>query len=159
MIDALTQPAGAFSAPAAAPTTTTGDKVAFDAALKAAQQAAQRQSAHESEMASIRDKGFTDWARDTRIEKLKEELRRKVMAEMGVDEEQLGRMSAVVQQVLEQKIEEEVEKRLQQQLAEENGDPAAKADAQQPQAGKNDRQGMNCPVIPALVWPGGESLL
>lgn len=150
-------------APMAAPEA--GDKDAFNAALKAAQKAKQREQEHASELAQIRDKGFTDWARDTRIEKLKEELRKKVMAEMGLDEDQLAKLAPAVQQVLEQKIQNEVEKRLQEQLAKEE-DPTGQGTAQQPQVaasqpmqpGKNDRQGMNCPVIPALVWPGGASI-
>lgn len=131
----------------------------FDAALKAAQKGAEREEARQKELAAIKDKGFSDWVRDTQIEKLKEELRKKVMAEMGLDEDQMGRMSAAAQQILEQKVQEEVERRMQEMAAEEQGKPASTvATAAQP-AGKNDLQGKKCPIIPGLAWPGGASVL
>lgn len=138
----------------------------FDAALDAAQKAQARQQAHEDEMATIRDKGFTAWARDTRIEKLKEELRKKVMAEMGLDSDSLSKMESAVQQILKQKIEEEVDKRLEQSLAEEDqgngtttaGQQTANAQNQQSDSGKKFQGGISCPVIPALMEAGGESL-
>jgi hypothetical protein len=134
----------------------------FNAALKASQKADARQKAHESEMDAIKEKGFTNWVRDTRIEKLKEELRKKIMAQMGLDEDSLSKMEPVVQQILEQKIQEAVEEQLQQALKEEEqqqqqqGAPGQSV-AQQTteQAGKNDRRGISCPVIPALAQAGG----
>lgn len=133
----------------------------FDAALQAAQKAQARQQAHESEMDAIKEKGFSAWVRDTRIEKLKEELRKKIMAEMGLDEESMAKMEPVIQQILEQKIQEEVEKQLQQALKEEEqqGAPGQSVVQQAAnQAGKNDRRGISCPVIPALVEAGGVSI-
>lgn len=134
----------------------------FDAALQAAQKAQASQQAHESEMEAIKEKGFTAWVRDTRIEKLKEELRKKIMAEMGLDENSLAKMEPVIQQILEQKIQEEVEKQLQQALKEEEekqGAPGQSvAQRAADQAGKNDRRGISCPVIPALVDSGGASI-
>ena len=84
----------------------------FDDALAAAARAKASQDARDSDLASIRSKGFTAWARDTRMEKLKEELRRKVMADMGLTEEDMSKLSDAMRQVLEQKIKEEVEKRM-----------------------------------------------
>ena len=130
----------------------------FNAALKASQKADARQKAHESEMDAIKEKGFTNWVRDTRIEKLKEELRKKIMAQMGLDEDSLSKMEPVVQQILEQKIQEAVEEQLQQALKEEEQQNASgQSVAQQTteQAGKNDRRGISCPVIPALAQAGG----
>ncbi|CDK98049.1 protein of unknown function [Magnetospirillum gryphiswaldense MSR-1 v2] len=146
---------------AASPVGASTGGTGFDAALQAAQKAQARQQAHESEMESIKDKGFTAWVRDTRIEKLKEELRKKVMAEMGLDEDSLAKMEPVIQKILEQKIQEEVEKQLQQALKEEEKQGApGQSVAQQAadQAGKNDRRGISCPVIPALVDSGGVSI-
>lgn len=141
--------------------TSTGGAGGFDAALQAAQKAQARQQAHESDMDAIKEKGFTAWVRDTRIEKLKEELRKKIMAEMGLDEDSLAKMEPVIQQILEQKIQEEVEKQLQQALKEEENQGAPGQSVVQQaaaQAGKNDRRGISCPVIPALMEAGGTSI-
>lgn len=127
----------------------------FDAALKAAQAAAQRSAAHDSERAAIVEKGFSAWVRDTKMDQLKEKLRKMVMAEMGVDADSLNRLDAAMRQILEKKIEEEVQRRMAEAAQDENGDGTA---AQQQPAGKKDQGGISCPVIPALVWPGGGSL-
>lgn len=135
---------------------------AFDAALAAARKAEERQRQHATEMDSIKSKGFTAWVRDEQIEALKEKLRRQVMADMGLEEDQLAQLSSAMRDILEQKIREEVEKRMEEEMAKDQKDPdgreAAKtASAQQP--GKNDQQdGKTFPVIPALSWPGGPSL-
>lgn len=133
----------------------------FDAALIAARKAESRKQQHATELDSIKSKGFTAWVRDTQIAELKEKLRRQVMADMGLDENQLTRLSAAMRQILEQKIQEEVEKRMQEEMAKNQVEGAAEntktAALQQP--GKNDQQdGKSCPVIPALAWPGGASL-
>lgn len=152
----------------AAPSTSasTGSATTFDAAMIAAQKAKAKEEAHQSDMDSIREKGFTDWVRDTRIEKLKEELRKKIMAGMGLDEDSLSKMESVVQQVLRQKIEEAVQQQLDQAMQEEE---KAKTGQQQTaqatttqtstgQSGKKDQDGISCPVIPALMGAGGVSL-
>lgn len=138
----------------------------FDAALAAANKAQAKQTAHDSEMDAIREKGFSAWVRDMRIEKLKEELRKKVMASMGLDEDSLAQMEPMVQKILEQKIQDEVEKQLAQVLQEEQGQQQAdngpgRSVAQQStdQAGKNDRRGISCPVIPALAGAEGVVVL
>lgn len=127
----------------------------FDAALKAAQAAAQRSEAHQSERAAIVEKGFSAWVRDTKLEQLKEKLRKMVMAEMGVDSDSLNRLDAAMRQILEKKIEEEVQRRMAEAAKDEDVDGKA---AQQQPAGKKDQVGISCPVIPALVWPGGGSI-
>lgn len=127
----------------------------FDAALKAAQAAAQRSEARESEREAIVEKGFSTWVRDTKMEQLKEKLRKLVMADMGVDADSLNRLDAAMRQILEKKIEEEVQRRMAEAAKEEDADGKA---AQQQPVGKKDHGGISCPVIPALVWPGGESL-
>ncbi|OJX79344.1 hypothetical protein [Magnetospirillum sp. 64-120] len=135
----------------------------FDAALAAAQKAAARQQAHETEMDAIKEKGFSNWVRDMRIEKLKEELRKKVMAAMGLDEDSMAAMDPMVQKILEQKIQDEVDKQLAQVLKDEemknggNGQAPSQTVAQQAtaQAGNNDRRGKTCPVIPALAGAEG----
>lgn len=145
----------------------------FGAALEAAQRAAARREQHDREMNAIADKGFTDWARDTQIEKLKEKLRRKIMAQMGLDENSLSLMTPVMQEILQRKIEEELERQLAEAMpdprdgggrdtprteAATSPAPAQATPARQDQPGKNDRDGKTCPVIPVLAWPGGPSL-
>lgn len=135
----------------------------FDAALKAAQKTEADKKARASELESIKTKGFSNWVRDTQIEKLKEELRKKVMAEMGVNENDLSKLSSVMREILEKKIQEEVDKRMQEETAkqqdEQNGGKTASLTKQaEQQTGKNDRNGKDCPVIPALSWPGGASV-
>lgn len=134
---------------------------AFDAALIAARKAEERKQQHATELDAIKSKGFTAWVRDTQIEELKKKLRSQVMADMGLDEDQLTRLSAVMRQILEQKIQEEVEKRMQEEMAKDqaNGTAEGAKTAAIQQPGKNDPQdGKSCPVIPALSWPGGASL-
>lgn len=136
----------------------------FGSALSAAQQAAQKAEAQQqqraSELDAIKSKGFSAWVRDTQIEALKEKLRKQVMADMGVDDDSLSRLSAVMREILEKKIQEEVERRMQEETA-KNGDgkdqDQTKVAATQ-QAGKKDQDGKTCPVIPALSWPGAASL-
>lgn len=132
----------------------------FDAALKAAQQAAARDEARRQEMEAIREKGFGDWVRDMRIEKLKEELRRRIMAEMGIAEEDLAKMTDAMREILEAKIREAVDQAVQQELARQEGGEKAAATTPSPQEapGKDDPPGKKFPVIAALVQAGGESL-
>ncbi|CCG40353.1 hypothetical protein [Magnetospirillum molischianum] len=105
----------------------------FSAAVEAAKRAAAREQAADDEMAQIRAKGFTAWVRDTQMEKLKEELRKKIMSEMGLTEEDLGKMTATIQQILEARIKEEVEKRLASALAANDSGSSSK------QAASNDK--------------------
>lgn len=159
------------SSPIGAPTGATpspiGDNAGtFDAALIAAQKAEERKRQHATELDDIKSKGFSAWVRDKQLEELKEKLRRQVMADMGLNEDSLSRLSAAMREILEQKIQEEVEKRMQEEMAKDQdkeqekgvtGVAAKTAAAHQP--GKNDQQdGKSCPVIPALAWPGGASL-
>lgn len=153
MINGIGSPLSATTAPAAKPDEGPATSSGFDAALKAAQNAAAKAEAREKEKQSILDKGFSDWVRDMKIEKLKEELRKKVMADMGLTEDQLAKMEAVMRQILEQKIQEEVEKQLAEAVEQEQkGTQLAGA------PGKNGRTGKTCPVVPALAWPGGASV-
>lgn len=163
MINAIsTQSLAGISAGAETTPPGGGNTGAFDAALSAAQKAEERKQQHATELESIKSKGFTAWARDSQIEALKEKLRRQVMAEMGLDEDSLPRLSAAMRQILEQKIQEEVDKRLQEEMAKDEDNGAggdAKKVAAAQQTGKNDQQdGKSCPVIPALAWPGAASL-
>lgn len=166
MIDAITT--NALSSASAGTGTTTGSTTGFDTALTAAQQAAQqakqREQAHASELDAIKSKGFSAWVRDSQIEALKEKLRKQVMADMGIDDDSLSRLSSVMREILEKKIQEEIERRMQEQTAkDETGQNQtvtqnqSKTEAAQ-QTGKNDRDGKSCPVIPALSWPGAASL-
>lgn len=130
----------------------------FSAALEAERKAEQARQARADELAHIRSKGFSAWVRDTQIEALKEKLRKQVMADMGLDEDTLAKLSPVMQQILEQKIQEEVDRRMQEEIAkaEEARNTTLMASAQQ--TGNNDRDGKNYPVISAVSWPSGASL-
>jgi hypothetical protein len=153
MISSITGMLAASASPASSSPPSGG--CGFDAAMQAANAAASQQEAHRKEMAAIAEKGFSAWVRDTRMEKLKEELRKTVMAEMGMDPDQMSKMDAVARQLIEQKIEEEITRRMEQAMQEDGGQKPAQGVAQ---LGKNVRSGPACPVIPALIDPGGESL-
>jgi membrane peptidoglycan carboxypeptidase len=160
MIDSLTSTASPLTSATASPASSTKN-TAFDAALQATQKAEQRRQNHADE--AIKTGGFTNWVRDTQIEALKEKLRKQVMADMGVDEDSLSRLSAVMREVLEKKIQEEVERRMQEAAAETDKSEAQKGGvddktATVAQVGKKDQDGKTCPVIPALSWPGAASL-
>ncbi len=151
---------------------------AFDAAMAAAQKSEQAEEARKSELQSIRDKGFRGWVGEMQIEKLKAELREKVMQAMGLTEEDLAQMAPAIQQILEQKIQEELSRQLEEELRSQQaegasqtqtGDKQGQASNQTEQAGKlaagvaasgqinpqdKDKQGKTCPVIPSLAWPG-----
>lgn len=169
-----------LTAGAASPTPLDGGG-GFDAALEAAKRAEASQEASDAQLQSIRDKGFRQWVGEMQLEKLKEELRKKVMAAMGLDEDSLDQLAPAIRQILEQKIQEEVERELEKEMAEQlngkgagsgsqtvskdgaNGDGAgtASAAAPLPQAGagqktadEGESDGKKCPVIPALAWPG-----
>lgn len=162
MIDAISKQSQ--SAATGTGTAATGALGEFGTALSAAQQAAQKAEAQQqqraSELDAIKSKGFSAWVRDTQIEALKEKLRKQVMADMGIDDDSLSRLSAVMREILEKKIQEEIERRMQEETA-KNGDgkdqDQTKVAAAQ-QAGKKDQDGKTCPVIPALSWPGAASL-
>lgn len=146
----------------------------FDAALQAASKAEARESARQSELQAIREKGFRQWVGEMQIEKLKEELRKKIMAAMGVSEEDLAQMAPAVQLILERKIQEAVENQLEEELGQQQASPTdqskqieaatggqtvQKAETAMPLARQNapdkkDESGKTCPVIPALAWPG-----
>lgn len=111
-------------------------KGGFDAALDAELRAQASAKAQADEMAAIRSKGFVAWARDTQIEKLKTEIRRKVMAEMGVDDTSMNKLAESIRRVIEQKIKEEVERRLAATL-EGKPDEPAKSAADSREDGKN----------------------
>lgn len=170
MIDSMSsQTLAALGSTSAASATSSESAVSgsgFDAALEAAQKRNAAEQARADELDTIKQKGFSAWVRDTQIEKLKEELRKKVMAEMGVDENDLSKLSSVMQQILEKKIQDEVDKRLQEELAKQQQQQDGQSQstlASAQQAGKNDQgknsqDGKDCPVIPALAWPGAPSV-
>jgi len=84
----------------------------IDPAQAAALRAKTAKTARDAELKSIREKGFRTWVRDTSIEKLKEELRKKVMADMGLTEADMAKMSSAMRMILEEKIKQEIEKRM-----------------------------------------------
>lgn len=163
MINSINQSAAAAALTADPGTTAASTGSGFDAALAAARKAEADKQARASELESIKTKGFSNWVRDTQMEKLKEELRKKIMAEMGVNDDDLSKLSSVMREILEKKIQEEVDKRMEEETAKQqegqNGEKVASLSRQaEQQTGKNDRDGKDCPVIPALSWPGGASL-
>lgn len=107
--------------------------------MDAANRAAAKKQAQDNELAQIREKGFTAWVRDTQIEKLKEQLRKKIMSEMGLTEDDLGKMGAALRQTLEAQIKNQVEKRLASALA--SGDTASSSDQSASNANDNQAKG------------------
>lgn len=166
----MIDPIGAGKATlAAAPITQDSGTGGFSAALDAARKAEQRAQQHATELDSIKSKGFSAWVRDTQQEALKEKLRKMVMADMGLDEDSLSRLSGVMREILEKKINEEIEQRMQEMAATDDQDkqknPVTAAAATEPSnaasaqpVGKKDQDGKTVPVIPALSWPGAASL-
>ena len=174
--------------PATNKATSPSDGGGFDAAMQAAQKAAAEKDADNQTIADIRKKGFVAWARDAQIKNLKEELRKKALAAMGLDEKSLAALPPSVHNIIEQRLEQE----LALQMAQNNpvtdktardgnsststgqtGQDSQNSNAPQPltqvssqsddtgqnQPSKNNQAGKTFPVIPALIWPGGESVL
>lgn len=159
MIDSLTQTSAISSLTSGGSTSGTSSSTGgFDAALTAAQKEEERKQAQQSDIDAIRDKGFSAWARDTQVEALKEKLRQKIMAEMGVDEQSLSSLSSVLRETIEKKIEEEVQKQMEEMTAKDPSQQTGQAAQQTAQAGKNDQDGKSYPVIAALAWPGAASV-
>jgi hypothetical protein len=124
---------GAINQTKAPPTASTsalsclGDDGKFDAALAARQKADAQAEASQQELQTIRETGFRKWVGQMQIEKLKEELRKKIMASMGLTDEDMAKMAPAIQQILEQKIKDEVEKELQKELAKQQAGKAVGA--------------------------------
>lgn len=174
----MTSPIDAVTPRLTAPTSTpTKAKAAgFDAALEVAQRTAAKREAEAAELQTIRDKGFRAWAGEMQIKKIKEDLRKKALAAMGLDEEGLKALGPTLRQILEQKIQAEIAEQLEKALAEQRrqaeeeaqrtgpSQPGAKpvdaAGGAAPIVGaaneaSNDKKdpGKSCRVIPALAWP------
>ncbi len=70
----------------------------------------------------IRDKGFAAYADEVRIEKL-EEMRQKILAAMGLNEESLAELSAEQRAIIERAVNREIQKRLAAERALDDDDP------------------------------------
>jgi hypothetical protein len=175
-IDAVTP---RLAAPAASPAKIQAG--GFDAALEAARRFAANREAEAAEAQTIRDQGFRAWVGEMQIKKIKEELRKKALAAMGLDEEGLEALAPAMRQILEQKIQAEIAEQLEKALAEQRRQAegeAQRSGAAQPGAqpapppagaapiaaasgegpkGKKE-PGNSCRVIPALAWPDGALL-
>jgi len=161
---------------ASASTPTKAKAAGFDAALEAANRAAANRDAEAAELQAIRDQGFRAWAGDMQIKKIKEELRKKALAAMGLDEEGLKALGPALRQILEQKIQAEIAEQLEKALAEQRRqaeDEAQRTGPSQPGTKSSDAAGdatpavgaanerpnerkdpgKSCRVIPALAWP------
>jgi hypothetical protein len=134
------------------------DTGGFSAAIEAAQRDADRKASFAAEMQSIHQKGFSNWVRDTQVDNLKEELRRKVMAEMGVDAKSMSTLSASVAAALEKQIEDEVQRRMEEAEREQKDGTKKTAATGQKSSTDAAKQGNDIKVIPALIWPGGASV-
>lgn len=135
----------------------------FSAALEAERRALASQRDQADTLASIKDKGFGAWVRDVRVEKLKEEIRKKILAAKGLDEDSLAGLNDSLRQAIEKEIEELVTRRLEEALKDEGGTGQKPPQSNQPD-GQNlptgpIRGAKRVPVIPALVTPGGPSVL
>jgi hypothetical protein len=165
-----------------APTAKGSAEKEFDAADAAKQKAEANAEARKQQMQTIREKGFRKWVGEKQAEKLKEELRKKIMASMGLTEDDIAKMAPAIQQILEQKIQEAVEQEMQKELQKQQAEKESKAageaqkasaqkdgeqiraakqtvlaaqeEAGQIQPGQEKQDGKKCPVIPALAWPG-----
>lgn len=163
MTSAASQKSTATSVPS--PMQSDGSRTAFGAALQAEQRAKAAQADHDATLDAIKTKGFSNWARDVRVEKLKEEIRKKVMAAMGVDEKTLASASDAIRKTIEAQIEAEVQRQMEQAMKDQEKD-GQKSPSQAAQTGQTlpsdsgpVRGGKRIPVIPALVTPGAESVL
>jgi len=94
--------------------TTSATGGGFDAALAAAQKAAAQKAAQDAEMRTIRDKGFTAYARDTLAENLRQKMRQQALAAMGLDENSLAKLPPTVKNEIEQRIEAAIKLALEQ---------------------------------------------
>ena len=70
-------------------------------------------------ISEILEKGIYEYARERRLEKMRAEIRKQIMAEMGVTEESIAQLDTAARAELLQRIEEEVEQRLQERLRKE----------------------------------------
>ncbi|MBI4968966.1 MAG: hypothetical protein HZC25_12690 [Rhodospirillales bacterium] len=170
-IDAVTS---SLTAPASTPTKAKAG--GFDAALDVAQRTAAKREAEAAALQAIRDKGFRAWAGDMQIKKIKEELRKKALAAMGLDEEGLKALGPALRQILEQKIQAEIAEQLEKTLTEQRRQAEQEAQRTGPSqpgtkssdaaggavpivGAANERPnekkdpGKSCRVIPALAWP------
>lgn len=113
-----------------------------DPASAAASRRTAADDAWKSQFSEIQNKGFANWARDEQVKKLKEELRKKVMAGMGLDEKSLSQMSSAMQRAIEERIQQAIEEELKNstnQMA-SNGQKRSSN-----QANSADRGGSNSP--------------
>jgi hypothetical protein len=168
MVDPIGTRSTSPIAPAASPTSPSAG--GFNAALAAQQKADADKAAHAAEIKSIRDKGFSNWVRDTYAENLRKKMREQAMASMGVTDDDLAKMPPAMRAQIEKRIEDAIKEAM-DKAAKEDKDGKSKSaaakdkDAQQAQGpgqnqpGGNNRAGKVCPVIPILAWPGGPSIL
>lgn len=85
---------------------------ALGAALTGAMDAKrQREDAWQSDLETIREKGFSAFVEELQQRKI-EELREKLLAQMGLDEESLAALSAEQQQTIETLISQEIQRRM-----------------------------------------------
>lgn len=103
----------------------------------------------------ILDKGFAGWLKETQEEKLKEEIRKRVMASVNLTDEQLAAMPKPQQASIEKRIDDEVARQF--KLAIENAnDPTQqkageKGDSQgQSAGGQSDGPGPKIPFLAAV---------
>jgi len=85
----------------------------------------QSKNSYESDLATIREKGFVGFFLDLQAKKL-EELREKMLNSMGITEEDLSKMPPEQRSAIEDIISEEIKKRLAAGEIMENGDDSDK---------------------------------
>ena len=85
----------------------------------------QSENSCESDLATIREKGFLSYFKELQAEKL-EELREKILNSMGITEEDLSKMPPEQRSAIENIISEEIKKRLAAGAIMENGEDKAK---------------------------------
>ncbi len=103
----------------------------FNPAVMAQQRADAGREERQRLLEEIREKGFRTYVDDLEKEKM-EELRRKILASMGLTEEDLNKMSADQRAAIEKAISEEIQKRLAASNLTKNDAVGALGSTQQP---------------------------
>lgn len=78
----------------------------FNAALQAEQARKASEAAVNKDLEDIRNKGFRAWAKDISMEVLKEQLRKKLEAQLGEDELDSDKLAAIIEQMLEKEMQQ-----------------------------------------------------
>ena len=122
----------------------------YDPALQAQQRADAGREERQRLLEEIREKGFRTYVDDLEKEKM-EELRRKILASMGLTEEDLAKMPADQRAAIEKAISEEIQKRLAASNLTKNDAVGALGSTQQPNGSAAWQTSDSDPMKPDLL--------